>query len=115
MKEPWRALKFMMTEQDREKLVTDLANYVAGMAPHQKERMSGQLILRAYEALKSICITINPAWETAEYGLENMDFKTLQEIIQQEKERLTANGIPSMTQHGPDNIGPVTGNADHSN
>lgn len=63
-----------MTESEREKLVTDLSNYIAAMAPHQKERMAGKLILRAFEALKSVRIVINPAWEKAQFDMEFADF-----------------------------------------
>lgn len=49
-----------MTEKERESLVTDLANYIATMAPHQKERMGGRLILRAFAAIKSVRVLDNP-------------------------------------------------------
>lgn len=122
-----------MTESEREKLVTDLANYVAMMAPHQKERMGGKLILRALEALKSMRVitdaeithregllkgaVINPAWEAAKWEL---DFECLREAyiasqIQMQKELLTTSREASMTQHGPDTTGPDIGSADTSN
>lgn len=109
-----------MTESEREKLVTDLANYVATMAPHQKERMGGKLILRAFEALKVLRVLdtpaltevehehkllqkamINPAWEQAEWGIDFPDF--------------TCYRFGPIPEHGPNTNGPDVGGTDPSN
>lgn len=102
-----------MTEPEREKLVADLANYVAMLATHQRERMGGKLLLRAFEALKSIRVlekmslehdnwVINPAWETAKYGIEEANFTSRYAALWLEKERLTSRGTAAIVNNGSD-------------